>query len=90
LGAAIKGDPLKTLTLSLWAIAGVGFIVTGIAIAFFPSHLGAWRPLAIGASSAGLLSFVAFWDGQEPLFALQGGVGMLLSLVIFVGAILFP
>jgi len=90
LGTTITGKPLKTLTIVLWAIAGVGFIVTGTAIAFTPLLLGSWRPLAIGASSVAVLSFAAFWDGQMALFASQGGIGMLISVVIFINAIVLP
>ena len=90
LGNAITGDTLKAFTMGLWAIAGVGLIATGIAIAFAPWLHGLWRPLAIGASLVSLLSFVIFWDGQTASFTSQGGIGMFLSLTILVGAIAFP
>ena len=90
LGNAITGDMLETLVIALWAIAGVGFIATGAAIAFSPSLQGLLRPLAIGTSLVGILSFAAFWDGQTRLFASQGGIGMVLSTIILVSAMAFP
>jgi hypothetical protein len=89
LGSAITGDALKTLTSAFWAIAGVGFIATGIVIAFSPLLQGFSRPLAIGASTVSILSFAIFWDGQTAHFPGQGGIGMILSLIILVSAIVF-
>ena len=90
LGSALTGDALKALASALWAIAGVGFIATGIAIAFSPSFQGLWLPLAIGASTVSILSLAIFWDGQTAHFADQGGIGMVLSLIILISAIVLP
>jgi len=90
LGSTITGDTLKTLTLALWVITGVGFIATGIAIAFASSLQGFWRPLATGASIVSVLSFAIFWDGQMARFTDQGGIGMVLSLMILISTIVFP
>ncbi len=90
LGSVATANTLKTLTLALWVMAGVGFIAAGIAIAFPSSFQGFWPPLAIGASLVGLLSFAALWDGQVQLLARQGFIGAVLSLIILICAIVLP
>jgi len=84
----VTGDALRKLCLVLWAAAGVGIIATGIAFAF--SAQAVWRPLAVGASVVGILGFFAFWDGQDSRLFHEGAIGAGLSLLMLVGAIVYP
>ena len=89
MGSLVTGDALKSLTIVLWLIAGVGILCAGIAMVFASRFPHLWRPVAIGGTLVGMLSFVTFWDGQAAEFVNQGGIGLLLSAAIFVGALAF-
>lgn len=90
LGNTLTGDSLKTLTLAVWLIAGIGLICAGVTILFTPSMPGLWRPLTIGASLLGILGFAFFWNGQTQRLVDQGLIGAILSLVILSDTIAFP
>jgi len=90
LGSAVTGDALRKLCVVLWAVAGLGLLAAGIALAFASSSQSAWRPLAIGASAVGILSFLAFWDGQGRRLFEEGAVGAVLSLALLVAALVLP
>ncbi len=90
LGSAITGDSLKTLTGGLWLVAGIGLLGAAVTIALAPWIPSLWRPIAIGASLVGVLSFAVFWDGQVQLLVDEGAIGMVLSLSILSGAASFP
>ncbi len=86
----ITGDKLMRLTRALWAIAGIGTILTGIVIALASTFHGLWQPVAIVASAVAILSFAVSWDGQVRRSPNQGIIGMALSLIILLGAVAFP
>lgn len=90
LGGAIVGGALKKLSVGLWSLTGVLFIATALAIAFSTSVHGAWRPAAIVAAAAGVLSFAFFWDGQPDRLVAQGILGLVISLAVLAGAVAFP
>lgn len=90
LGSAITGEALKRLASGLFVIAGLGIIATGIAIGVAASTQGVWRPLAIVASSASILSFFVFWGGRIDRLVAEGVIGMIVSLILLLSAIAFP
>jgi hypothetical protein len=90
LRGAITGNTLRRLTRALWIIAGIGTIATGITIALASPSLGLWRPIAIAASVIAVVSFVVSWDGQGRRSVNQGLIGMVLSAIILISAIVFP
>jgi hypothetical protein len=61
-----------------------------VAIALASWFPGLWRPIAIGGTLIGVLSFAAFWDGQVSPMVDEGVLGMVISLVILIGAIALP
>jgi hypothetical protein len=90
LGDAVTGDRLKRLALALHAVAGIGILASGIAMAFAPAAPRLWRPLAVAGSAVAILAFAAFWDGRAPRLVQQGAIGAVLSLLLLLGAIALP
>ncbi len=90
LGSAITGDELKSVTTGLWLIAGAGIVCACVAFILMSRFPHLWRPIAIGATLVGMMSFIIFWDGQAAEFVNQGGIGLVLSAAIFVGTLVFP
>lgn len=86
----VTGDTLTRLTRSLWFIAGIGTVATGIVIALASYAPGLWQPLGVVASVVALVSFAVSWDGQGKRSVNQGLIGALFSLAILLGAIAFP
>ncbi len=89
LGTTLTSDALKSVTAWLWILAGIGLVAAAATIIFTSVLPGVWRPLAVGASVAGVASFVVFYDGQAQQFVNEGGVGLIISLVIAASALKF-
>ena len=90
LGDGISNPQLTTLVVVLHVIAGIVTLACAVAIGV-PSLLpGWWRPLAITGAALGIVAFAVFWDGQAGLLFDEGGLGALISLIIFVAAITLP
>ena len=70
-------------------LAGIGLLGAAHTIAMAPLVPGWWRPIAIVGGLVGALSFAVFWDGQVQQFTNQGGIGMVISLVIVGSAVAF-
>ncbi len=90
LGNVVTGERLKTLAFTLHAVAGIGILAAGIAVAFAPTVPRLWRPLAIVGSALAILAFAAFWDGQSQRLVQQGVIGTVLSLLLLLSAIALP
>ena len=84
------GGRLTTLVIGLHVIAGIAAIGCALAIGFAPSVPGWWRPLAIASAALGAAAFAVFWDGQSRLLFEEGGIGAVVSVILFTTAILFP
>jgi hypothetical protein len=70
----------------LHLIAGILIFACAVAISFAS---GWWRPLAIVGPAIGIVAFAVFWDGKTRLFASEGGIGLIVSLILLVSAIAF-
>ncbi len=90
LGGALTGDRLKGLMLILHVMAGIAILSCAVAIAFAPSAPGWWPPLAIIGGILGVTGFAAFYDGQVALLIEEGGIGLALSLILLVVAVMLP
>lgn len=86
LGTFLTSNALKSVTTWLWILAGIGLVAAAATIIFISVLPGVWRPLAVGASIAGVASFIIFYDGQTQQFVNEGGVGLVISLAIAMGA----
>jgi hypothetical protein len=73
--------------MGLHLIAGIVILACAVAISFAS---GWWRPLAIIGAAIGIFGFAVFWDGKVRLFAVEGGIGVIVSLILLVSAIAFP
>ena len=89
LGNTVSTQSLRTVSSWLWIIAGIGLLAAAITIALATFSPGLWRPLAVFGGVSGALSFAVFWDGQLQQFTNQGGIGMIISLVIVGAAVVF-
>jgi hypothetical protein len=90
LGGLVAGDRLRLLAVALHVVAGVLTIACSVAIAFAASLAGWWPPSAIAGAIVGLLAFAVFFDGQWRLFAEEGGIGAVVSLLLLIAALAFP
>ncbi len=69
---------LATVFLALIAL---GFFFAGVGLLLRQDW---WRAAAIGSAILSILAFVLFWDGKFHELPDQGGVGLLIGLVILV------
>lgn len=90
LGGAVTGGSLRAVVTGLWAVAGAGFVLMAVGVAFSGPLPWLWRPTAVVGSLFGIASFALFWDGQTSQFAEQGGIGMVICLVVLAAAAAFP
>jgi hypothetical protein len=90
LGSAITGRRLKELVRTLHVIAGCVILTAAVAVALATRDPGLWRPLAIVGALLGIMAFVPFWDGDAQLLVQEGSIGAVVSLILLVGALVFP
>jgi hypothetical protein len=90
LGSAITGDKLKALAFGLSRIAGIATLTCALAVAFARSPHGLWPPLAMTSAAFGIAVFAVFWDGQSARLVNQGVIGVAVSAVLFLTAVLYP
>ena len=78
----LMGDPaVRWLTAVSLTLAAIGFLVAGLGL-FFGAEWA--RPVAFGAAGFSVLIYLLLWDGKFQALPDQGGVGILISLGIFV------
>ncbi len=90
LRGAITGDRLKALAFGLSLVAGIATLACAVAVAFAGSSHGLWRPLAMIGAASGIAFFAVFWDGQTGRLVNQGVIGVAVSAILLLGALLFP
>jgi hypothetical protein len=90
LGSAITGDRLKALTFGLSRVAGIATLTCALAVAFARAPHGLWPPLAMTGAAFSIAVFAVFWDGQTGQLVNQGVIGVAVSAVLFLSAILSP
>ena len=90
LGSTITGDRLKALSFGLSRIAGIATLACGVAVVFARPLHGLWCPLAMTGAVFGVVFFAIFWDGQTGRLVNQGVIGVVVSAILFLCAILFP
>lgn len=67
-------------SLSL-ALAALGFVVGGLALIL---RYDGWRLAAVGAAAFSTLLYLLLWNGSRKALDEQGGIGLLINLVILV------
>jgi hypothetical protein len=72
----LLGESVALVTV-LWALALIGFILSGIAVFI---GLVLWRPLGVAAALISLLTMVLFWDLRMAIGAILD-VGILVALL---------
>jgi hypothetical protein len=78
----LMGDPaVRWLTAVSLTLAAIGFLTAGLGL-FFGAEWA--RPVALGAAGFSVLIYLLLWDGKFQALPDQGGVGILISLGIFV------
>jgi len=90
LGSAVTGDRLKALAFAVALVAGISTLGCAVAIGFASSDHGWWRPLAVASAAFGISSFAILWDGQPQRLVYQGVIGVVVSVILLVSAIVFP
>lgn len=78
----LLGDPAaRWLTAVSLTMAALGFLVAALGLFF---GAGWARAVTLGATGFSVLIYLLFWDGKFQALPDQGGVGILISLGIFV------
>ena len=78
----LMGDPaIRWLTAVSLTMAALGFLTAGLGLFF---SAGWARTVTFGAAGFSALIYLLFWDGKFQALHVQGGVGILFSLGIFV------
>jgi hypothetical protein len=78
----LLGDPAtRWLTVVSLVLASLGFLVAGLGLFF---GAGWARTVTLSAAGFSVLIYLLLWDGKFHELPDQGGVGILISLGIFV------
>jgi hypothetical protein len=83
----LLGDAMiRNLASIFLALAALGFMVSGVGIF---AKQGWWRPASVVAAVLSTAIFVLFWDGKFQHLDTNGGVGILIDLVILAAVLIF-
>lgn len=83
----LLGDKTTRLLASICLIlAAIAFLAGGVGLLL---SQGWWRSLVIGAAAFSSLVFILFWNGKFNKLDAQGGVGLLIDLLILVALLVF-
>lgn len=88
-GDTFTRPKLKVIVMIVHIITGIAILACAIAIGVAPSAPGLWRLFAIIGAAFGIEAFVVFWDGQTKLFVQEGGIGLIISLILLVFTIVY-
>jgi hypothetical protein len=62
-----------------YLLAAIGFVVGGVGILLSQEW---WHPLIVGAAGFSSLLYLLFWDGKIQKLDGQGGIGLLIDIVV--------
>ena len=79
------GEPTTRMIATVWyGLAGIAFVVGGIAVL---AQAAWWRPALAVASIISALAITVFWDGNGEMLMQKGVIGLAISLVTLVVAL---
>ena len=79
------GEPTTRMIATVWyGLAGITFVVGGIAVL---AQAAWWRPALAVASIISALAITVFWDGNGEMLMQKGVIGLVISLVTLVVAL---
>ncbi len=79
------GEPTTRMVATVWyGLAGITFVVGGIAVL---AQAAWWRPALAVASIISALAITVFWDGSGEMLMHKGVIGLAISLVTLVVAL---
>ena len=86
LSGILKDDLSRGLASLVYGLAGITFLVGGAGLL---SRQNWSRPWLIAASLISAISILVFWDGGFDLLVQKGLLGLLISLGVLAGILLF-
>jgi hypothetical protein len=83
--ARLLGDGVvRNLASILLILAGMGLVVGGIGV--FAGQAW-WRPVIVSAAAFSSLVYLLFWNGRMQNMAEQGGIGILINLLLLLAVL---
>ena len=76
----------RTLAGILCILAAAGFVIAGFGIIFTQPW---WRTAAVASAVLSAVLFILFWNGRFKRLDTQGGVGVLIDMVILAAILIF-
>ena len=80
----IKKEAVRWLAAISLALAALGFVAGGVGLF---AQAEAWHPVAVYASIFSTVVFALFWDGKFNALADQGGIGLLIDVIVLAAAL---
>ncbi len=79
----MKKEASRWLAAISLALAAFGFVAGGVGLA---AQAEAWHQVTVYASILSTVVFVLFWDGRFRAMDDQGGIGMLINMIVLAAA----
>jgi hypothetical protein len=74
-------ETTRLLASASCVLAAIGFVAGGTGILVGQAW---WRPVVVGVAAFSAVVFVLFWDGRMQKLDNQGGIGLLINIVLLV------
>ena len=82
----LSGSALRNIAGILLIVAAAGFLASGIGV-FIKQEW--WKPVVVGSAVFSSILYVLLWNGTLERLDNQGGVGILINLIILVSVLVF-
>jgi hypothetical protein len=86
LGRILETDSVRLAASVSLVLAALGMVHGGVVILFSQDW---WRPIVIAAAVLSSVIFVVLWDGSLRRIDDQGGVAVLINVVILIALLVF-
>ena len=82
----LENETVRVLAIIACALAGLGFLVGGIALS---ASQGWWQPIIIAVAVFSALVFIVFWDGHAKTMVNTGLVAIIINAAILITLLVF-
>jgi hypothetical protein len=79
---AVGDIPTRVISIVLWVLLGIGFILVGAGAWGWPAMQPSWRSLAVPLAVVSLLAVIVFWNAFPAIHNKLGALGVNIAVLV--------